>query len=35
VQPLIASFESVDGKLLAASAVLGAGKWRTFWRVIP
>src|SRR5882724_4146322 len=34
VQPLIASFESVDGKLLAASAVLGAGKWRTFWRVI-
>ncbi len=34
VQPLIASFEGVDGKLLAASAVLGAGKWRTFWRVI-
>lgn len=34
VQPLIASFEAVDQKLLAASAVLGAGKWRTFWRVI-
>jgi molybdate transport system permease protein len=34
VQPLIASFEGVDGKLLAASAVLGAGKWRTFCRVI-
>lgn len=34
VQPLIASFESVDRKLLDASAVLGAGKLRTFWRVI-
>src|SRR5215472_6782235 len=34
VQPLIASFESVDPKLLAASAVLGAGKWRTFRHVI-
>ena len=34
VQPLIASFESVDGKLLEASAVLGAGRMRTFWRVI-
>jgi molybdate transport system permease protein len=34
VQPLVASFESVDPKLLAASAVLGAGKWRTFCRII-
>ena len=34
VQPLIASFEGVDRKLLDASAVLGSGKWRTFWRVI-
>lgn len=34
VQPLIASFEAIDPKLLAASAVLGAGKWRTFRRVI-
>jgi molybdate transport system permease protein len=34
VQPLIASFESVDRKLLDASAVLGAGRMRTFWRVI-
>ena len=34
VQPLIASFENIDRKLLSASAVLGAGKWRTFWRVI-
>src|SRR5438045_797384 len=34
VQPLIASFEGIDRKLLDASAVLGAGKWRTFRRVI-
>ena len=34
VQPLIASFESVDRKLLDASALLGAGALRTFWRVI-
>lgn len=34
VQPLTASFESVDRKLLDASAVLGAGRLRTFWRVI-
>jgi molybdate transport system permease protein len=34
VQPLIASFEGVDRKLLHASAVLGAGNLRTFWRVI-
>jgi molybdate transport system permease protein len=34
VQPLIASFETVDRKLLDASAVLGAGRARTFCRVI-
>jgi molybdate transport system permease protein len=34
VQPLIASFESVDRKLLDASAVLGAGRFRTFWGII-
>ena len=34
VQPLIASFESIDRKLLDASAVLGAGKLRTFIRVV-
>jgi len=34
VQPLVASFESVDRKLLDASAILGAGALRTFWRVI-
>jgi len=34
VQPLIASFETIDRKLLDASAVLGAGRLRTFFRVI-
>jgi molybdate transport system permease protein len=34
VQPLIASFESVDRRLLDASAVLGAGRFRTFRRII-
>jgi len=34
VQPFAASFAHVDGKLLAASATLGASKLRTFFRVI-
>ncbi len=34
VQPFAASFDAVDRKLLAASAILGAGRWRTFVRVI-
>jgi molybdate transport system permease protein len=34
VQPLIASFETVDRKLLDASAVLGAGRLRTFRQII-
>ena len=34
VQPLVASFESLDRRLLDASAVLGAGGWRTFVQVI-
>jgi molybdate transport system permease protein len=34
VQPLVASFEAVDRKLLDASAVLGAGRIRTFAHVI-
>jgi molybdate transport system permease protein len=34
VQPLMNSFESVDPQLLNASAVLGAGPWRTFRGVI-
>lgn len=34
VQPLVSSFESLDRRLLDASAVLGAGRGRTFVRVI-
>jgi molybdate transport system permease protein len=34
VQPLVASFETVDRKLLDASAVLGASRLRTFRRII-
>jgi molybdate transport system permease protein len=34
VQPLAASFAAVDTRLLAASAVLGASRFRTFWRVV-
>jgi molybdate transport system permease protein len=34
VQPFAASFASVDRHLLDASATLGSGSWRTFWRVI-
>ena len=34
VQPMAASFASVDRKLLDASALLGASAWRTFWRIV-
>ena len=34
VQPLVASFEALDRRLLDASAVLGASRARTFLRVI-
>ena len=34
VQPLIASFESLDLRLLDASSILGAGRTRTFFRII-
>ncbi len=34
VQPFAASFAAVDRKLIAASATLGASRWRTFARVI-
>ncbi len=34
VQPFAAAFSSVDSRLLNASAVLGVGKFGTFWRVI-
>ncbi len=34
VQPMTASLASVDRKLLEASAILGASRWRTFWRIV-
>ena len=34
VQPITASFAAVDRKLLDASAILGASRWRTFWSII-
>lgn len=34
VQPLVASFESLDRRLLDASAVLGASRFRSFLRII-
>jgi molybdate transport system permease protein len=34
VQPMTAAFTSVDHTLLDASAILGASRWRTFWRII-
>jgi molybdate transport system permease protein len=34
VQPFVASFQTVDRRLLAASATLGASKFSTFCRVI-
>jgi len=34
VQPLVASFESLDRRLLDAAAVLGASRWRSFVRVV-
>ena len=34
VQPLIASFESIERRLLDASAVLGASRLRTFLKII-
>jgi molybdate transport system permease protein len=34
VQPMATSFASVDRRLLDASALLGASRWRTFWRIL-
>jgi molybdate transport system permease protein len=34
VQPFAASFSAVDERLLAASSVLGASRWRTFVRIL-
>jgi molybdate transport system permease protein len=34
VQPLVLAFESVDARLLAAAAVLGASRWRAFRQIL-
>jgi molybdate transport system permease protein len=34
VQPTETAFASIDRKLLEASALLGASRWRTFWKVL-
>jgi len=34
VQPMAASFGSVDRRLVEVSCCLGAWRWKTFWRVI-
>jgi len=34
VQPLVASFEALDRRLLDAASILGANKWRTFFRIV-
>jgi molybdate transport system permease protein len=34
VQPILIAFENVDRRLLDAAAVLGAGRWRVFRRVL-
>jgi molybdate transport system permease protein len=34
VQPMTASFVAIDRKLLDASSILGASRWRTFWRIV-
>ncbi|HKD83294.1 MAG TPA: molybdate ABC transporter permease subunit [Terriglobales bacterium] len=34
VQPMATSFAAIDRKLMEASALLGASRWRTFWRIV-
>lgn len=34
VQPMVAGFSQVDRDLLNASAILGASRLRTFWRIV-
>jgi molybdate transport system permease protein len=34
VQPLVASFEALDRRLLDAASILGANRWRTFFRIV-
>ena len=34
VQPMETGFAALDRKLLQASSLLGASRWRTFWRIV-
>ena len=34
VQPMATSFSAIDRRLMEASALLGATRWRTFWRIV-
>jgi len=34
VQPMASAFASVDRQILDASAILGASRWRTFWKIM-
>jgi molybdate transport system permease protein len=34
VHPMSVAFAAVDHRLLDASALLGASRWRTFWRIV-
>lgn len=34
ILPIVASLSQIDARLMAASASLGGGAWRTFWKVI-
>lgn len=34
VQPFASSFAAVEDNLIAASSILGASRWRTFWRIV-
>jgi molybdate transport system permease protein len=34
VQPIATSFAAIDRQLMEASALLGASRWRTFWRIV-
>ncbi|NJO79938.1 MAG: ABC transporter permease [Cyanobacteria bacterium RM1_2_2] len=34
ILPIVASLSQIDSRLLAASASLGGGAWRTFWKIV-
>ena len=34
VQPMVAAFSQVDRNLISASSILGASRWRTFFRIV-